>query len=298
MTDAEAGGNMGNSDEHSMPCPGELFLVATPIGNLEDMTARAIHVLSQADLVAAEDTRRTRQLLNHFGLTKPLVSYFQHNQLQREESLINALRAGKKIALVSDAGMPGISDPGTSLVQAAVAAGIRVTPIPGASASLSALAASGLSTERFVFEGFLPRAGKERKKRLQALAAEERTIILYEAPHRLRETLHDLRAVLGDERRITVARELTKVYEEFWRGNLGEAEAEFNQREVRGEFSLVLEGAAPQTIAQPSWPELLAEVDRAVTGGTAASEAIRHVAKAYDVSRRQLYEVYQEQKRS
>ncbi|HEX2954548.1 MAG TPA: 16S rRNA (cytidine(1402)-2'-O)-methyltransferase [Bacillota bacterium] len=288
---------MSNNLEQRTAGPGELYLVATPIGNLEDMTARAIHVLSQADLVAAEDTRRTRQLLNHFGISKPLVSYFQHNQLQREELLLGALLEGKKIALVSDAGMPGISDPGTPLVQAAVAKGIRVLPIPGASASISALAASGLPTDRFVFEGFLPRAGKERKGRLQVLAAEERTVILYEAPHRLRETLKDLQMTLGNDRRIAVARELTKVYEEFWRGNLEEAVAEFDRREPRGEFSLVIEGRQPEKLAQIDWPELLSEVEASVSGGDSPSDAIRNVAKRYDISRRQLYEAYQEKRR-
>lgn len=270
---------------------GILCLVGTPIGNMEDITARALRILGEADLIAAEDTRHTRQLLTRFGLTKPLISYFEHNQNQREEELLEHLRNGKCIALVSDAGMPGISDPGTRLVEAAIREGIPVIPIPGPSAVITALCASGQPTERFVFEGFLPRTGKIRQERLRALAGEERTIVLYESPHRLVDTLGQLKKALGNERSITIARELTKVYEEFWRGSLEEAEDCFAQRSVKGELTLVIHGA-PLEEETIKIEDLLGGVEEAVEDGLPASEAIRRIAKSTGVSRRELYQAY------
>ena len=202
---------------------GNLYVVGTPIGNLEDITFRAIRILQEVDLIAAEDTRHTGKLLHHFQIATSQISYHQHNQQSRTEELINKLQAGDNIALVSDAGMPGISDPGYLLVKEAIANGISVVPIPGVSASLTALTASGLNTDLFVFVGFLPVKGKARRDRLEEITRETKTIIFYEAPHRLLATLKDLENTLGKERKIVLARELTKVHEEFWRGNIKDA---------------------------------------------------------------------------
>jgi len=219
---------------------GVLYIVSTPIGNLGDITYRAVEVLSQVDLIAAEDTRTSRILLQRYGIRTPTTSFHAHNQVQKAPALLQRLRDGQSIAVISDAGTPGISDPAHYLVTRAIEAGVSVVPIPGAAAFLAALVVSGLPTNRFVFEGFLP-AKKGRKKRLAQLADEERTIVLYESPHRLLKTLRELRENLGD-RRVTVARELTKKFEEVFRGSLQTAVAEFESRKVRGEFVLVIEG--------------------------------------------------------
>jgi len=219
---------------------GTLYIVATPIGNLEDISRRALAVLANADLIAAEDTRHTGLLLKHFGISRQLISFYSYNESRRIPNLIHTLQTGKSIALVSDAGTPGISDPATRLVSAAVEAEISVIPIPGPSAFLTALVASGLPTDRFIFEGFLP-AKKGRKSRIAALKDEERTIILYESPHRLPRTLRDLREGLGD-RRVVLGRELTKKFEEFIRGTLTDAMAYCEKTKVRGEFVVLLEG--------------------------------------------------------
>jgi 16S rRNA (cytidine1402-2'-O)-methyltransferase len=220
--------------------PGALYVVSTPIGNLGDITRRAVQILSGVDAVAAEDTRTTGFLLKHLDITKPLVSYFSHNERRRIPALIERLRAGESIALVTDAGTPGISDPAFAFVREAIARGIRVIPVPGASALLPALVVSGLPTERFVFEGFLP-VKKGRRKRLEALMEEGRTIVLYEAPHRVRRTLKDLHEVLGD-RDAVLAREMTKKFEEVLRGRFTELMERFRQKEPRGEFVIVIAG--------------------------------------------------------
>jgi len=220
---------------------GTLYLCPTPIGNLEDITFRALKILKQVDFIAAEDTRVTMKLLNHYEIKTPLISYHEHNQKQRGPEIIQLLLKGKNVALVTDAGTPGISDPGEDLVKLAVAEGIAVAPLPGAVAAICALVASGLSTERFVFEGFLPRKPKERKQRLMQLAAEPRTVILYEAPHRLLKSLEYLKETLGN-RRITVAREITKLHEEFFRGTIEQAIEKFENTQPRGEIILVIEG--------------------------------------------------------
>ncbi|HHM24065.1 MAG TPA: 16S rRNA (cytidine(1402)-2'-O)-methyltransferase [Bacteroidetes bacterium] len=219
---------------------GILYIVSTPIGNLGDITYRAVEVLSQVDLVAAEDTRTSRVLLNHYNIHTPVTSFHAHNQVDKTPGLLQQLRQGKNIAVISDAGTPGISDPAYYLVTRAVEEEIPVVPVPGAAAFLAALVVSGLPTNRFVFEGFLP-AKKGRKKRLAQLAEEERTIVLYESPHRLVKTLKELLETLGN-RRIAVARELTKYYEEVFRADLQTALQEFQSRKVRGEFVLVVEG--------------------------------------------------------
>jgi 16S rRNA (cytidine1402-2'-O)-methyltransferase len=226
---------------------GTLFLVGTPIGNLEDLSQRARRVLSEVDLVAAEDTRRTGRLLAHIGVKRPLVSFFEGNEQAKIPGLLERLRAGESIAVVSDAGMPGLSDPGYRLVAACIEAGIAVDVVPGPSALLSALVVSGLPTDRFVFEGFLPRAGSHRAERLQAVAEERRTTVLFESPKRLERTLNDLRAAAGGgDRRVVVARELTKLHQEVLRGTLTEVLASIRGRELKGEVVLVVSGASDE----------------------------------------------------
>ena len=222
--------------------PGTLYIVATPIGNLEDMTPRAAAAFGAADFVAAEDTRVTMRLLNHLGLKKPMVSYHEH-ALSRGEGILRRIEAGESCALCSDAGMPCISDPGAVIVRDALARGIPVTPVPGASACVTALAVSGQDTSRWVFEGFLPAERRLRRKRLAALDGEMRTIIFYEAPHRLRATLDELAAAFGGDRSVTLCRELTKLHEEIWKTTLAEAAAHYAQTDPRGEYVLVMAGA-------------------------------------------------------
>ncbi len=233
------------ADKQKTLAPG-LYPVGTPIGNLEDMTLRALRVLEQADSIACEDTRETQKLMNHFGIRTPLVSYHAHNEQERAAALVEELKQGRRIAIVTDAGMPGISDPGARLVQEAILAGIPVVPIPGANAAISALVASGLSTENFLFKGFLPSKAGERRSALEALAAEVQssgtTLIFYEAPHRIVETLADVEVVWGAECRVVVARELTKLHEEFIRGAVSMVREKLTSRgRVRGEITLLIE---------------------------------------------------------
>lgn len=273
--------------------PGSLYLVATPIGNLDDMTFRAAQTLREVDLIAAEDTRRALKLLRHFGIERPIISFYREKERTETEKILEMLNNGKKVALVSDAGMPGISDPGSFLVARIIEEGLSVIPIPGPSAVLLALTGSGLKTERFVFEGFLPRKGKERRRRLELLKSEERTIILFEAPHRLLSTLGELEKCLGGLRRIVLARELTKKYEEFWRGNLTEAVLEWSNREIRGEFTLVVEGN-DQKRGLPDFEEkyrrLLPEITSLMDQGQGLSIVVREMAAREDLPRRGLYQ--------
>ncbi len=220
---------------------GALYIVSTPIGNLEDITRRAIQILAAVDSIAAEDTRTTRILLDHLGIAKPLISYYSRNEFRRLPELMGRLRSGESLALVTDAGTPGVSDPAFVIVREALLNGVRVIPVPGASAVLAALVASGLPMDRFVFEGFLP-VKKGRRKRIEELRSEDRTIVLYEAPHRLLKTLRELHQQLGD-RRVAVARELTKKFEEIRRGPLSEVIPDLGKRDPRGEYVIVLEGA-------------------------------------------------------
>lgn len=219
---------------------GRLYLVGTPIGNLGDISARALETLREVDLVAAEDTRQTAKLLRHFGIRVPTVSYHEHNAARREPELLERLERGDRIALVTDAGMPGISDPGASLVSLAARCGIEVQVIPGASALTAALALSGLDVTRFVFEGFPPREGKARRRIFRQLAQEPRAIVFFEGPHRLVASLRDLAAILGSERPVAVCRELTKMHEQVFRGTLAEAAAHFEANPPRGEVTLVV----------------------------------------------------------
>lgn len=234
---------IARGDERNRVKSGTLYLVATPIGNLSDMTYRAVKVLSEVDFVAAEDTRNSGKLLALFGISKPMVSYHEHNKAARGREIADRLAAGESCALVTDAGTPGISDPGEELVRLCAERGIPVTALPGACAGITALTLSGLPTARFCFEGFLPSSGKDRRARLAAVAGEERTVILHEAPHRLRTTLGELCEAAGRERRISLCRELTKLNEEILRLTLGEAVEYYDTREPRGEYVLVLEGA-------------------------------------------------------
>ncbi len=267
-----------------------LYLVGTPIGNLEDMTMRGIKVLQNVDLIAAEDTRHTGKLLHHFQIKTPQLSYHQHNEQQRIPELIDRLQSGKSIALVTDAGMPGISDPGYLLVAACVAAGIRVIPIPGVTAVITAVSASGLPTERFVFEGFLPAKGQERRDRLAAISDDARTLVFYESPHRLRQTLADFAETFGNDRQIVLARELTKLHEQFWRGEIGEAIAYYTQVEPQGEFAIVLAGAVVSQlkISDEAIERALIEL---MLQGTSRSQASRIVAERIAQSRRHVYQL-------
>ncbi len=270
--------------------PGTLFLCATPIGNLEDMTYRAVRVLGEVPLVAAEDTRRTRQLLTHFGLSTRLVSYHEHNKDEKGPRLIEWLLSGNDLVCVSDAGLPGVADPGSKLAADAIAEGIRVVPIPGANAALSALIASGLDTTRFSFVGFLPRTKEKRRECLAVISGRTDTLIFYEAPHRLVETMKAIIDALGD-RPAVLARELTKKFEEFRRGNLSELLAWCEENPPRGEFVIVISGAAETEETVPVEPEDAAGLVRTlVEQGMAKKEAIREAAKRTGLSRRDVYQ--------
>ncbi|MEH2408569.1 16S rRNA (cytidine(1402)-2'-O)-methyltransferase [Nostoc sp.] len=272
------------------PKPRTLYIVGTPIGNLEDMTFRAVRILQTVDIIAAEDTRHTGKLLQHFQVKTPLVSYHEHNRTSRIPELLEHLVNDKAIALVSDAGMPGISDPGYELVKACIKAGISVVPIPGASAAITALSAAGLPTDRFVFEGFLPSKSQHRQEHLESLQTESRTLIFYESPHRLRDTLQDLAEVWGSDRQIVLGRELTKLYEEFWRGTIAEAIAHYSQREPQGEYTLVVAGI-PASQPQLTEEELKAELKQLISQGISRSQASRQLAKFTSLPRRQLYQL-------
>jgi 16S rRNA (cytidine1402-2'-O)-methyltransferase len=265
--------------------PGALYIVATPIGNLEDLTLRALRILKEVDLIAAEDTRHSRKLLDHYGIQTPLTSYHEHNEQAKARHLVERMQRGESIALISDAGTPVISDPGHRLVQEAIRSGISVSPIPGPSALMAALSASGLSVERFSFEGFLPAKRKERREKLQSLRAEMRTMIFYEAPHRARESLADIGEILGD-RKMVLAREITKVHEEFLRGSAVDLSAQLADREWRGELTLVIAGAS----AVPAAPEsIMAEIRGLKNGGMRVKEIAALIGEKYSVKKRDVY---------
>lgn len=267
---------------------GTLYLVATPIGNLADISARAIKVLSKADFVAAEDTRNTVRLLSGLGISAELISYHEHNKREAGERIIARLASGESCALVTDAGTPAISDPGADLVCLCADAGIPVTTVPGACALISALTLSGLDTSRFVFEGFLPVRSKERKSRIEDIAAEQRTVILHEAPHKLRTTLADLEAALGADRRISLCRELTKLNEEIVRTDIGSAVAYYTEREPRGEYVLVLEGrSGSDDVAPDMTPE--EAVDFYERQGMDKKQAVKAAAKLLGVPKNEIY---------
>jgi 16S rRNA (cytidine1402-2'-O)-methyltransferase len=266
-------------------------VVGTPIGNLGDLSPRAVDVLAEADLIACEDTRRTRQLLSHGGVSagSRLVAVNDHNEAAEVRRVLARLDAGDTVAVVSDAGMPAISDPGERLVAAAAAAGHEVQVVPGPSAALAALVVSGLPTARFCFEGFLPRRGRVRAQRLADIARERRTTVLFEAPHRVRETVSDLLAACGPLRPVAVARELTKVFEDVWRGTLAGAVEHLAASEPRGEYVLVVGGAPPR--AEPEEAEVESALRARLDEGADKRSAIAEVAAALDVPKRRVYDV-------
>jgi len=267
--------------------PGTLYVVSTPIGNLEDITLRALRVLKEVDLIAAEDTRRTRRLLTHYGIRKPLISYHEYNRRMREKTLFQELREGKSIALVTDAGTPGISDPGEDLVRGAIQASIPLVPIPGPAALVSALSVSGLPTESFLFYGFLPSKPAARKKWLASLKDRPETLVFYESPRRLGSLLEDAVQTLGD-RRVVVAREMTKVYEEVQRGTITEVLDRLEGEEVKGEVTVILEGCPlPPKAEASSIVEALKYYSR--ERGLSLKESVQRVAEELKVSRREVY---------
>ncbi|MFC5603611.1 16S rRNA (cytidine(1402)-2'-O)-methyltransferase [Sporosarcina koreensis] len=274
----------------------KLFLVGTPIGNLEDMTFRAIRILQEADMIAAEDTRNTIRLCNHFEIKTPLMSYHEHNLEKGGEKILSLLAEGKTIALVSDAGMPCISDPGNDIALKAIEEGFDVIPVPGANAAISALVASGLQTQPFTFFGFLSRQKKERNEQLQKLKQKEETLLLYEAPHRLKETIKALAEAFGGSRQVVLARELTKRYEEFLRGTLEEAASWVESNEIRGEFCIVIAGNEDVEEAAENWwqdisirthVEMVMEKE-----GVSSKEAIKFVASERRMPKRDVYQEY------
>lgn len=268
---------------------GTLYLCATPIGNLEDITYRALRVLKECHLIAAEDTRHTRKLLTHYDIHTPMTSYHAHNEEKKGEKLVEKLLTGQSIAVVSDAGMPGISDPGAELVQLALKNDITVVPVPGASAGITALVASGLPSARFVFEGFLPTNKKGRRRQLDKLTTETRTLLFYEGPHRLLDTLTDMHTIFGN-REAVAARELTKKHEQIVRGSLAELIAHFKATPPRGEFTLVVAGS-DQSVQQDQWADLpiIDHVSDLMAEGIDKKEAIKQVAKLRGISKREVY---------
>lgn len=269
---------------------GTLYLVATPLGNLEDITLRALRILREVSLIASEDTRTTGQLLKHFEIRCPLVSYYEHNKVTRLERMLEALAEGD-VALVSEAGTPLISDPGYELVRAAIERGFAVISIPGPSALTVALPASGLPLDRFLFLGFLPRKTGDRRRLLEEVKSQKATLLFFEAPHRLRDTLADMVDILGADRPIAACRELTKLHEEIWRGTLAEARREWERREPRGEFTLVVGGAPPAL----GWDQ--AQVEMALTktlaAGVSLKDAVRQVTSQSGWGRREVYALAQ-----
>jgi 16S rRNA (cytidine1402-2'-O)-methyltransferase len=266
---------------------GVLHLVGSPIGNLEDVTLRALRVLGEVDLIVAEDTRVARKLLARHGISAKVLSYHEHSRRKRLDEILEKLRSGRDVAVVSDAGMPGISDPGAQLVQSCVEAGVPVAVVPGPTAVSSALAVSGMRAQEFLFLGFLPSRRNERRRRLQEALPHEGPIVCYEAPHRIRESLEDMQEVLGD-RRAVCARELTKRFEEVLRGTLSELVERFAEVEPRGEFTVVVEGA-PHQDAAIDVPDAVAEVDELVEAGLPRSRAVAHVARRRGLPRNTLY---------
>lgn len=274
--------------------PGKLYLCATPIGNLEDITLRVLRILQEVDLIAAEDTRNSIKLLNHFDIKTPMTSYHEFNKIEKAHQLVEKLQEGMNIALITDAGTPGISDPGEELVRIAYEAGIEVTSLPGAAACVTALTLSGLSTRRFAFEAFLPKDKKERKRILEELKKETRTIILYEAPHHLVKTLEELKMNLGN-RPITLCRELTKKYEEVHRTTIEEVLEYYKDREPRGEYVLVLGGKTKEEVEEErkkEWETLSIEEHMQLyeEKGVSHKEAMKLVAKDRGVSKRDIYQ--------
>ncbi|WP_368790739.1 16S rRNA (cytidine(1402)-2'-O)-methyltransferase [Companilactobacillus farciminis] len=271
---------------------GCLFLVPTPIGNLEDMTFRAVNTLKDVDLVAAEDTRNTKNLLNHFDIPTELISFHEHNTAQRIPELIEKMNQGLKIAQVSDAGAPSISDPGKELVKAAIKEEIPVVPLPGATASITALIASGISPQPFYFYGFLPRKGKERTQALNNLAKREETTIVYESPYRVKKTIQDLIDNFGGDRQITLARELTKIHEAFLRGSLDQVASYYEENDPKGEYVLIIAGKPEEVTQAESDDDLVGSVDKLIAQGLKPNKAIKEVATQNGLKKQEVYNLY------
>ncbi len=274
---------------------GKLYLVGTPIGNLGDISPRCAETLAEVDFIAAEDTRVSRKLLNHLDIHKSLVSYYEHNSRESGRRIVDRLLAGESCALVTDAGMPAISDPGEDLVRLCAEAGVEVVAVPGPTAALTALALSGLPTGRFTFEGFLSVTRKVRMEHLASLRGERRTMIFYEAPHKLLQTLGDLCDVFGEERQVALCREMTKLHEEVIRCTLGEARARFTESEPRGEFVLVVAGAPEEEKADDGEGALARALELA-SFGLSARDAVRQASEEFRVSRSALYRAFQQAK--
>lgn len=275
-----------------------LYLVATPIGNLEDITLRALRVLKEVDVIACEDTRHTRRLLDHFGISKPTISYHEHNEQTRAAELVARLLGGASIALVSDAGTPGISDPAYRVVTAAIENGVTIVPVPGATALIAALIAAGLPTDAFFFAGFLPPKKQARRARLEALRINQTTLVFYEAPHRIRETLTDAQQVLGN-RPAALARELTKLHEQFLRGTLEQLRAHFAQHEPRGEMVLVIAGNGDDNLTPVATGSINEQIEGLMRdAGLSRNEAIKQAARTRSLSKRAAYQLMLEEKES
>ena len=270
---------------------GMLYLVPTPIGNLGDISNRCRETLENADFIAAEDTRVTLKLLNHLGIKKSLISYYEHNKASQGTKIVERILAGETCALVSDAGSPAISDPGEDLVKQCAAAGIPVCAIPGPCAAITALSISGQATGRFCFEGFLSTAKKSRREHLDALKNEQRTMIFYEAPHKLLTTLSDMAEVFGEERPISLCRELTKLHEEVVRTTLGEAVTRYSEAPPKGEFVLILAGAPAEMQVLPSEADAADRVEKLIAQGLSRKDAVKQTAKELGLSKNMVYEI-------
>lgn len=280
---------------------GALYVVPTPIGNLEDITFRALKTLKEVAIIAAEDTRNTMKLLNHFDIHVPLISYHEHNKLKREEQLLERVKNGESIAIVSDAGMPAISDPGYELVKAAIEEDIKVVVLPGANAAICAIVGSGLTTDEFYFYGFLPRKNKEKEKELERLKSIQATLLFYESPFRVKETLQTMKKVFGGDRQVVAARELTKRFEEFIRGTIDEVIDWTNEHQLKGEFCLVLSGSTNGEESDETWWDGLtikAHVDYYIEQNQFTSkEAIKQVAIDREVPKREVYQIFHDIKK-
>ena len=268
--------------------PGKLYICGTPIGNMEDVTIRLLKTLRKVDIIACEDTRHTIKLLNRYHIKKPLISYHQHSDQHKENYLIELLASGKNVALVTDAGMPGISDPGTQLIKSVIQADIEIEIIPGPSAVIAALTLSGMDTDNFVFMGFLPVKAGQRRTALQELEQESKTIVFYEAPHRLQNLLQNIIEVMGSGRQIAIARELTKIHEQVFRGTVEEAREYFQQNQPRGELTIVLAGKVAE-IRPASLDEIAVEVQQLIDSGMNKKEALKQKAREYGISKSVLY---------
>lgn len=269
---------------------GKLFLVATPIGNLGDITLRALETLKSVDIILAEDTRKTIKLLNHFEISKPMISFYRHNEGTKTNQVIQMLNEGKNIAIVSDAGTPAISDPGEDLVKEAIKNNIEIIPIPGAVAFIQGLIVSGFDTTRFVFEGFLPMNKGNRREHLELLKDEERTIIFYEAPHKLKRTLQDLSKYFGEDRRVVLSREITKIHEEHFRTTLKQAIEYYDENDVKGEFVVLVEGAPKKEVVITDTVEDL--MKKYIEEGMTEKDAMKKVAKDKGMTKSQVYAIW------